>query len=80
MVIYKNRLNYQVINQIVCPEKEGCTISVVIAYADRDQKYSSNTRGVFLTLMRMNCTVSVAHQVYRVGNLLITFLTCAPRS
>lgn len=65
--------NYQVIKQIACPEKEGCNISVVIAYAGRDQKYSvtpnipllqKNTRGVFLTLMRRNCMVSVARQVY----------------
>jgi len=79
-VICKNKLNYQVINQIACPEKEGCSVRVVIAYAGRDQKYSGNTCGVFLTVMRKNCMVSVAHQVYREGNLLITFLMCALKS
>lgn len=73
-------MNYQVINQIACSGKEGLSIRLGIAYAGRDQKYSGDTRGVFLSLMRMNCLLLVAHQLFQAGNLLITSLTCASRS
>lgn len=72
-------MNYQVISQIACPEKEGCGISVIVAYTSRDQKNSGNTYGLFLITNEKELH-GIGHlSSLPSGNLLTTFLICAPR-